>query len=375
MRLRRFKDVCLEKRISKRRIEKLMETRETLAVRELERAESELERITAKAAAIRSQMEASRLADTGDIEKNEETMSCNSDGPLNPTTLPRTVDVDGGSLAPLDTPVVKDSTRNSTSYKSAESPVSSPSNDERHSVVGSQDRTSLMLNRRSEGGTSTLPVAGEGEQSCDELLALEAQNYADLCNERRVLEGEIEKELADQEQMALVRVESARSSLEDVREKLAGIRAGLKRASVEDAVIVVPPLPPLPLLPPTAGDPDEGDRVEDVEDVEDALPTAPVTRPFSSEAKVDFSSSVSDTSIHNKPPNSLHVPESPNGSHFAQPTLLSAEENHPAGSQTVSVYKTRKKLTKRGLKPTERPRTEEANPLTHKSILLSLVGD
>jgi len=352
MRLERFKDVCLEKRALKARIEKLIATRESLAVREVEQAESELERIKTKAVAIRSQMEESRLADVGDMVKSEEAFNPTLNRPLNPSRLSKTVDLGGGSPSLLDTSVVKDSTRNSTSFKSAESPVLSSSSDE-CSVVGSPDRTSFKLNRRSEGGTTSIPVVEDDGQRCDEHLVLEAQRYAELCEERRLLEAEIERELHDEEQMALMRVESAHSSLQEVRGKIVDIVHGLKRASGGDTVVAVP-------SPLSVDDTDGGARLEE------DFPAVTIAQPSSVEAKAGPSSSVSDVSIHNKPLPSLHAPESLRRSHFARPTLPSPEENQTAGSQIVSLYKPRKKLHKRIFKQAERTRgvsPEDAAPL------------
>jgi hypothetical protein len=364
IRLQRFKDVCVEKRLLKGHIENLIERREKLAVHEVGRAEVELERIRAKAAAIRSQIKETRLADADDVMKREETINYTSNGSANPVTLPRSENPEGDSPSPLDTSAVKDSTRNSASFKSVDSPILSPSIEE-HSVIGSAHRTSFKLDRQSEG-TATIPLAEEDGQRYDDLLVSQSQRYAELCQERRALESEIEKELADEEQMALMRVESARASLEEVRGNIADIVAGLRRASEEDTVTALPRTV-------SSGDPHRGDTSED------GFPVAIITQP-SNTAKVDASSFVSDTStpkVHDKPSPSLRAPDSPVGSHFGQRALTSPDENQAAGSHIVSMYKTRKKLHKRGLKPTERTQgvsPEESRPLIQKSMI-SVAGE
>lgn len=343
--LQRFKDVCLEKRALKGRIEKLIETREALAVRELEHAESEFERIKAKAEAIRSQMAESRLASMADMGKSEDAMNYTSNGSLHPVRLSKTAGPEGGSASLLDTSVVKASTRNSISFKSAESPVSSPSSDE-CSVAGSLGRTSFRLNRQSDDGTTT-PFAEEDGHGCDARLALEAQRYAELCEERQALETAIKKELDEEEQEASQRVKAAQLSLREVRGKIVDIVAGLKKAGGEDTVIVLPPTL-------SVGDAGGGAMLENAQ-------------PSSSEAKVGPSASVSEASTHHKSLPSIHAPRSPAQSHFARPTILSPEETHTTGSQIFSFSKPRKKLHKRAFKQAERTQgvpAEDPTPLS-----------
>jgi len=367
-RLQRFKDVCYQKRILKGRIEKLIEKRERIALRELEHAESELEGIKAQAADVRAQMKETRLADVGDTMRSEEVMSCNTNGSPNAVPLLKTADLEGGRHTPLDTPTVKDSARNSTSFTSAESPILPPSSDE-CSVVGSLDCTPFKLDRRSEDGTPTLPIAEEDGKSCEKQLESEARQYAVLCKERRALEMAIEKELADDEEMASRRVESARSSLQAARKKIAEIVAELKRASEEDTITMTM----IDIRHTVSVD---GLHGEDELELENTRTPTITLRPYSSEAKVNLSPSVSEASTHNKPkPASLYAPESPQRSHFERSTQ---EEIQATGSQILSVYKTRKKLTKKGHKQFERSRVvsqEEATPLSQAGLLSSVAGE
>jgi hypothetical protein len=375
-RLQRFKDVCLEKRVLKGHIEKLMEKREALAVREFERAENELERIKANAAAVRAQMEESRLADVGDRMKNEEATNSTFNGPLNTALLSQTGDLEGGAPSLHGTLAVKGSIRTSISFKSAESPILLPSS---HvcSIVGSPGGSPFKLDRRRDSDTPTIPIAEEDGQRCEELLESEAQRYADLCEERRKLEMVIEEELAEEEKMASVRVELALSALQAVREKIVEVKAGLKRATGGTTVVEIPPVV-------SVDGPHGGDGLES------ALPPDTTIHLYSSEAKVNPYHSVSDLSTHSK---SLHIPESPGVLHFAQPTLLSPEvlspevlspevlspeETQATGSQIISVNKVRKKLTKKVYKQIERPRVvsqEAATPLIPKGILPYLGGE
>ena len=368
-RLKRFKDVCLQKRTLKGRIEKLIETREALAVRELERAESELERIKAKAVTVRSQMVESRPVSMADWGKSEEVMNFTSNGPLNPASLIKAAGLEGGSPSVRATSVVRDSTRNSPSFKSAESPVLSPSNDQ-CSVAGSLGRTSFRLDHRSEDGTTTDPFAVEDGQSCDDRLALEAQRYAELCEERRELEREIMKELDDEQEAASMRVEKARSSLREVRGKIADIKAGLKKASGEDAMIDLPPTPSVGDL--NGGELNGGElhggelhggELNEVDRFENAPPS-------SSEVKPGPPASISEASTHHHKSvpsvHSFHTLRSPTQSHFARPPAQSPEETQATGSHLFSLSKPRKKLHKRVLKLVERTQgvpSEDAAPL------------
>ena len=368
-RLKRFKDVCLQKRALKGRIEKLIETREALAVRELERAESELERIKAKAETIRSQMVESRLVSMADGGKSEEVMNFTSNGPLNPASLIKAAGLEGGSPSLRATSVVRDSTRNSPSFKSAESPVLSPSNDQ-CSVAGSLGRTSFRLDHRSEDGTTTDPFAVEDGQSCDDRLALEAQRYAELCEERRELEREIMKELDDEQEEASMRVEKARLSLREVRGKIADIVAGLKKASGEDTMIDLPPTLSVGDLNEgelnggelNGGEVNEGDRFEN----------AP---PSFNEVKPGPPASISEASTHHhKSVPSVHsfrTLRSPTQSHFARPPAQSPEETQATGSHIFSLSKPRKKLHKRVFKQVERT---QGVPSEDTAPLFTMVG-
>lgn len=353
-RLERFKAVCLEKRILKGSIEKLIQKRETLAIRELEHAESELERIKANAADVRAQMEETRLAEVDSTMKSEEAMHYTSNGNLNAAPLSKTTDVEGDRPSLHDTLAVKDSTRNSTSFKSVESPILLPSGDEGSLAEPPRD-TAFELDPRSEARTSTIPITEEDGEGCDELLDSQAQRYAVLCDERRALEKEIKGGLVHEEKLALMRVELARSSLQIVRGRIDEIRARVKKAHEGDDI------------PPTVSidDPQGADGLEST------LSPAPTVRPYSSQPRDNPSPSVSNTSIHHDINPSVHVPESSRESQFPRAPPLSSEENQATGSHVGSVYKPRKRLTKKGYKQVERPRVtsqEDATSLFRKPV-------
>ena len=409
MRLERFKEICLEKRKLKGQIDKLIRQREALAVHELECAEREFERIKADAEDIRAQMEETRLAEAGGRARSEGAMSYTSNGPFDSATLFKTAGLEGDGPLPLDTLVVKDSARNSPSFKSAESPIVLPTSDE-GSLPGTPVHRPFKLDPRSEDCTPTIPIAGEDGQSCGRVLELQARRYAELCDERRALEIEIEGRLVEDETTALMRVESARSSLQVVRETIAEIKAGLKKANAGDKTANAGDMTA------NAGDKTEnardtmenagdvmenaGDAMENAGDTmthsRDTVTNIPPTvsndvphggdglenthtpastiHPYSSEARVNHSPSISDASTHNKSRPSLHVPESSIGR-----ALQSPEETLATGSQITSTYKQRKKLTKRGHKQIERPRVvshdSAAAPWVPRSIFPSVGGE
>jgi hypothetical protein len=362
-RLERFKAVCLEKRMLKENIEKLMEKRETCATREFERAESELERIRASATDVRAQLEQTRLAEVDSTVKSEEATSHTSNGPLNPALPSKTADLEGDRPSLLNGSVVKDSTRNSISFKSAESPILSPESDE-YSAAGSPYHPSFPPDPRSEDCNPTIPIAEEYGQSCAGLLKSQAQRYADLCEERRDLERKIEEELVQEEEMALAQVESARSSLREVKETIVEIRATLKTADEGNTVMNIPPT-------------DSIDGLQGENGIEGTLSPATTIHPHPSEPRVR---SISNASTHDNPPASVHIPESSRESHLPRATQLSSEETHATGSQIASVHKTRKRLTKKGYKQIERSRVvpqDEAAPVTplfQKVFSSSFVG-
>lgn len=356
-RLERFKAVCLEKLILKGSIEKLIEKRERLAIRELEHAESELERIKANAADVRAQMEETRLAEVGGTLKSEEAMDYNSIGNLNAAPLSKTADVEGDRPSLLDSLAVKDSTRNSTSFKSAESPILLPSGDE-GSVAEPPRDTAFELDPRSEDRTPTIPITEEDGKGCDELLDSQAQRYAALCDERRALEKEIKGGLVHEEKLAMMRVDLARSSLEIVKARLAEIRARVRKANEGEDI------------PPTVSidDPQGGDGGDGLEST---LSPATTVRPYSSQPRDLPSPSVSNTSIHHDITASVHVPGSSRESQFPRAPPLSSEENQATGSHIGSVYKPRKRLTKKGYKQVERARVtsqEDATSLFRKPV-------
>lgn len=414
MRLERFKKICLEKRILKGQIDKLIEQREAHAVHELECAERELKRIKADAVDIRAQMEETRLAEVGGRAKSEIGMSYTSSGPRDAATLFKTADLEGDGPSPLDTLVVKDSARNSPSFKSAESPIVLPTSDE-GSLPGTPVHSPFKLDPRSEDCTPTIPIAGEDGQSTERFLESQARRYAELCEERRALEMEIEGRLVEEEKAASMRVESAHSSLRAVRELIAEIKAGLKKANAGDMTANAGDTTA------NAGDTtanagdtveNEGDTMENEGDttenegdtmanagdtmmniaptvsndvphggdgVESTHTPASTIHPYSSEARINHSPSASDASTHNKSRPSLHAPESSRGSLFARRALQSPEETLATGSQiTTSTYKPRKKLTKRGHKQIERPRVvshDSATPWVPRSIFPSVGGE
>ncbi len=391
-RLERFKEICLEKRILKGHLEKLIEKREALAIHELESAESELKRVEANAEEVRAQMKETRLAEVGGTAKSDEAMSHASRGHPHAAPLFNTADPEGDGPSPLDTTVVKDSARNSTSFKSAESPILLPTSDQ------SPVHTHFKLDPRSEECTPTIPIAEEDGQSCEKQLHSQARRYVELCEERRKLEMEIEEQLADEEKMALMRVESARTSLQVVKETIVEIRSWLKKANAGDIMASTRGTMAnagctMVNIPPTVFNdgPHEGDGLENTD--APATPTQPypseavviqpypseaiVIQPYSSEAVVNRSPSVSDASTHNKSRPSLHFPESSRGSHFARRTLQSPEDTQATGSQIASTYKPRKKLTKRGHKQIERPRAvshDGGAPQVQKGFLLAIAG-
>ena len=351
-RLERFKQVCLEKRTLREHIEKLIVKREALAVRELEHAESEFERIKANAEDVRAQLEETRRAEMGSTMKSEEAMVHTLNGPLDAALLSKTADLEGDGPSLLATSVVKGSTRNSTSYKSAESPILPPSDDE-GSIAGSPYRPSFTPDPRSEDYDPTIAIAEEDGQGCEKLLEAKAQRYAELCDVRRALEMEIEGGLVEEEKIASKQVESARSSLRLVRETILEIRDGLKRADEKDTVINIPPTV-------------STDGLHRGEGLEDTLSPATTIHPDPSEARVNRSPSVSNASTHDNPQPSIHAPESSRGSHFPRAAAVSSAETHATGSHVASVHKTRKRLTKRGYKQIERYRVgaqEDATPL------------
>ena len=411
MRLERFKTVCVERRKLKGHINKLIQRREALAVQELECAERELRKITADAKDIRAQMEETRLAEVGGRPNSEGAMSYTSSGPFDAATLFKTAGLERDGPLPPDTLVAKGSARNSPSFKYAESPIVLPTSDG-GSLPGTPVHSPFKLDPRSEDCTPTIPIAGEDGQSCD--LKLQARRYAELCEERRALEMEIEGRLAEEEKTASMRVESARSSLRAVREEIAEIRAGLKRASAGDTTAntgdtMETPGDTMGNVGDTMGNPGDtmenpgdtmensGDTMENARDtimnipptvsndvphggdgLEDTHTPASTIHPYSSEARVNPSPSISDASTHNKSRPSLHVPESSRESHLARRALQSPEETLATGSQITSTYKTRKKLTKKGHKQIERPRVvshDSATPWVPRSIFPSVGGE
>jgi hypothetical protein len=244
-RLRRFKDACVEKSCLEAQIEKMIERREILAIRKVERAEKELERIMTNAATVRFELESIRLptcrgtAMKGEITKPEPP-EFNS-GVTSENAKPEVI-----SSPPGEGMAVKDPHSHSSCLGPPSSSTSS--SDSSSIVLDGPSSTSVSPNIRNEA-IPTVPLSKDEEEHCDEILSSQAQHYIRLCEERRSLEKGIEQELDTEERFAIEQVQSAKSSLEAVRKRISNFVANLRKTSGEETVIAVPPTVDCWLLP------------------------------------------------------------------------------------------------------------------------------
>jgi hypothetical protein len=235
-RLRRFKDASVEKSCLEAQIEKMIERREILAIRKVERAEKELERIMTNAATARFELKSIRFPTCRGTAKKEEIMR------LGPLEFDNSVASENAKPEVISSPpgegmAVKDPLSHSPCLGS---PFSSTSSSNGSSIVlDGPSSISVSSNIRNDA-IPAVPLSEDEEEHCDEILSSQAQRYIKLCEEHRSLEKGIEQELDTEERFAIEQVQSAKSSLEAVRKRISDFVANLRKASGEETVIAVP---------------------------------------------------------------------------------------------------------------------------------------
>ena len=228
-RFQHFKDACAEQSKLEAQIVELMKKMETAAVNTVRYAESELEKVRNRAAAVRAEMEQTRLAYGISTTKSSE-KSC----------------LDRSSTShPLDHPIAQPLLPEgelATSCPAGEVPESMiPSSSRRITPLSPSEYDDCFLpesphyppsglKTHSDVSDAITHAHGEDGGCHDETIRMMAQRYIKVSQERRSLEVEIEKELEAEESMATERITDAEQSLKDMRERAAAMVRMLNQA-------------------------------------------------------------------------------------------------------------------------------------------------
>ena len=217
-RLQHFKDACAEQSKLEAQIVELMKKMETAAVSTLRYAQSELEKVRDRAAAIRAEMEQTRLAyGIGTIKSSEK--SCldrrSTSHPLeHPIAQP--ILPEGGLAASCPAREAPEFKLPSSSMCTTPPPQSEYDD---CFLPESPHYPPSDLKTHSDISDAITHTHGEDEGCHDEAIRMMAQRHIKVSQERRSLEVEIEKELEAEESIATERIVNAKQSLKDMRER------------------------------------------------------------------------------------------------------------------------------------------------------------
>ena len=231
-RVERFEDHCVQKKCLEGDIERALERRDEKAVGDVETAERELESTKRECAEIEARVEKARR---GDFSATIESQRV----------------VDGGSgasdvIAGEDPALFASITRPQSpaaqiirprSYESLPTTPMIPT-----SIVDSESLSGSVIScpEQSTTGTGYRSLEAPEDNINDDFLAFLVQRYADLCQERRGLQGEIEEKLDRKERTALEKLTCANIALDTTRQSAVEIVAALMEASGGDAQVRVP---------------------------------------------------------------------------------------------------------------------------------------
>ena len=228
--LQRFKGACAEQCKLKTQIQELMKKMETEAVSTVRYAEIELEKVRGRAAAVRAEMEQTRLAygisTTKSFEKSCLDRSSTShplDHPIAQPLLP-----EGGLAASCPAGEVPESKLPSSS-RCIISPL--PSDYDDCFLLESPHYPPSGFKTHSDVSDDITHTNGEDGGSHDEAIRMMAQGYIKVSQARQSLEVKIEKELEAEEFMAMERIVNAKQSLKDVRGRAAEMAGVLNQAN------------------------------------------------------------------------------------------------------------------------------------------------
>ena len=228
-RLQRFKDACAEQFQLETQILELMKKMETAAVSTVRYAESELEKVRDRAAAVRAEMEQTRLVYGISTIKSSEKSCLDRSSTSHPLDHPITQPLlpEGGLAASCPAGEVPESKLPSSS-RCITSPPSSEYDD--CFLPESPHYPPSSLKTHSDISDAVTHAHGEDEGCHDEAIRVMAQRYTKVSQERRSLEVEIEKELEAEESIATERIVNAKQSLKDIRERAAAMVRMLNQA-------------------------------------------------------------------------------------------------------------------------------------------------
>lgn len=231
-RIGRFEDYCIQKKGLEGDIERALERRDEKAVEDVETAERELESTKQECAEIEARMEKARRGDFAS--------TAGSQGPVQGGSgAPEVIAQEGPPLSATIARPQSPATQitRSRSYETlATSSLVPASTADSESLSGSV----ISCPEQSTTGTSYESLGAPEDPTSDEFLAFLVQRYADLCHERRGLQGDIEEKLDRKERMAQEKVRCAKIALDTTRQGAVEIVAALMDASGGDAQVRVP---------------------------------------------------------------------------------------------------------------------------------------
>jgi len=229
-RIERFEDSCIQKRGLEREIEYALERRDDWAMESVEIAERELDSAKRECTDIESRIE---KAHRGDFSSTEENKGA----------------VKGGYRA---SQITTQELRPPFTAITPQSPIAQMTRPESISLPTTPLVPTPIADSESVSGSviscPELSMTGTGHKSLeapeidisDNFLTFLVQQYADLCHDRRALQGEIAEKLERRERMALERLACASIALDTTRRNAVEIIAALMEASGGDTQIRAP---------------------------------------------------------------------------------------------------------------------------------------
>jgi hypothetical protein len=202
----RFENYCLRKRSLEGDIELVLARRDDVAVEAVELAENELKGTKRECAAIEARVERARRLDFDRAEKSRLPSDSRPQFSSNSAE-------EGGVLQGAT-----DSDRFSV--------VSDPQQSVADAIIDQMDSPS--------------PSSHSKDDLSEEFLMNLVQRYTDICNERRMLQDEIEDRLERKERMASEKLRCAKLALEATRQKAVELVAALNDASQGDTKVNLP---------------------------------------------------------------------------------------------------------------------------------------
>ena len=233
-RVERFEDYCIQKRSLEGEVECALARRDEKAMEGVNIAERELEDTKRECAEVEARIEKARRGDFSSRERSQGAVKCHS-GASEVTAQECQPPLAAGTGP--QSPVAQ--ITRSDSYENISPPTAS--------LIPTSTADSESLSRSATSGPDH-STTGTGYKSfdatendvSDNFLTFLVRQYADLCDEQRAVQEEIEKMLERKERVAREKLTCARTELDNTRQNAVEIVGALMEASGGDAQIRVP---------------------------------------------------------------------------------------------------------------------------------------